>query len=92
MTPTNDNGYTSRVSPPQTIRPRDPQHRAAATERMRRTRERQREGLRFIGLDVRDTEIAELVRRRLLAEADQDDPDAISTALGALLDQVLPQG
>ena len=63
--------------------------RAAANERMRRSREFRRKGLRCIRFRVRETEVAELVRRRLLAETDRDDLDAIETALGMLLDQVL---
>jgi hypothetical protein len=56
---------------------------------MRRSRELRRKGLRHIGLDVRDSEIAELVHRQLLAEADRHDREAIATALGKLLDQML---
>jgi len=69
----------------------DTQHigRASSAERMRRSRELRRKGLRFIGFHIREIEVAELVRRRLLAEADQDDPDAISDALGRHLDAVL---
>jgi hypothetical protein len=69
----------------------DTQHigRASSAERMRRSRELRRKGLRCIRLHIRESEVAELVRRRLLAEADQDDPDAISDALGKLLDALL---
>jgi hypothetical protein len=66
---------------------RDAKHEAAA-ERMRRTRQRRRDGLRFVGIDVRDSEVAELVRRGLLATDEQDDPGAIAEALCELLDQV----
>ena len=69
----------------------DAQHTppTSSADRMRRSRELRRKGLRHIGLDVRDTEIAELVRRQLLAEADRHDREAIATALGKLLDQML---
>ena len=63
--------------------------RTSAAERMRRSRELRRTGLRYIGLDVRETEIAELVRRRLLAETDRHDREAIATALGKLLARLL---
>jgi hypothetical protein len=68
----------------------DVQHaqRASSAERMRRSRELRRKGLRHIGLDVRETEIAELVRRQLLAENDRHDREAIGTALGRLLDMI----
>ena len=68
----------------------DAQHtrRASSADRMRRSRELRRKGLRHIGLDVRDSEIAELVRRQLLAEADRHDREAIATALGKLLDVI----
>jgi hypothetical protein len=65
------------------------ERKALAAERMRRSRERRREGVRHVGIDIRDTESAELVRRGLLAPSDQDDPAAISGALGRLLDEVL---
>jgi len=63
--------------------------RASSAERMRRSRDLRRKGLRFIGFHIREIEVAELVRRRFLAEADQNEPDAISDALGRLLDAVL---
>jgi hypothetical protein len=63
--------------------------RAAANERMRRSRELRRKGLRCIDFRIRETEVAELIRRRLLAETDRDDSNAIETALGKLLDQML---
>ncbi len=60
-----------------------------AAERMRRTRNRRRDGMRFVGIDVRDSEVAALVRRGLLAAHEQGDGAAISEALCALLDEVL---
>ncbi len=70
----------------------DAQHKrpiSAAAERMRRSRERRRDGMRFVGIDVRDSEIAELVRRGLLAADDTDDHAAIAEAVGALLDEMM---
>ena len=65
------------------------QQRQAAAERMRRTRARRRDGMRFVGIDVRDSEVSALVRRGLLAEAERDDPGAIAEAVCELLDLVL---
>ena len=68
----------------------DVQHarRASSAERMRRSRERRRQGLRFIAVDVRVHEVAALVRLGFLSAAEQDDPAAIGSALGKLLDRI----
>ena len=44
--------------------------------RMRLLRQRRRDGLRVIPLEIRDTEIAMLLERGLLARAEHDDPIA----------------
>jgi DNA-binding transcriptional regulator PaaX len=62
---------------------------SAAAERMRRTRERRRDGMWFVGIDVRTAEVEELVRRGLLAEAERADPAAIAKAVNKLLDSML---
>jgi hypothetical protein len=64
-------------------------HVQSAAERVRRSRERRRNGLRRIGIDVRDREVVELVRRGLLAAHEQDDPGAIAEAICVLLDHVM---
>lgn len=63
-----------------------------AAERMRRTRDRARRGMRLVSLEVHDTEVAELVRRGLMKAEDQGDPDAVAEALGRLLDGALEPG
>ncbi len=61
--------------------------RQLAAERMRRVRERQREGYRMV--NVHNSEVSKLVQRGFLAAGDQDDAEAITDALGRLLDRVL---
>lgn len=56
---------------------------------MRRSCELRRKALRFIRFVIRESEVAELVHRRILADTDRDDPGAVSPALGRLLDEVL---
>jgi hypothetical protein len=48
--------------------------RARATERMRRSRKRRRDGLRCYRLELRDGEIEALVRRGLLFPGELDLP------------------
>jgi hypothetical protein len=62
--------------------------RTRAAERMRRCRQRRRDGLRSVTVDVREAEIDQLIRYRLLASANRDDPIALRKALHGLLDQV----
>jgi hypothetical protein len=56
---------------------------------MRKTRERRRNGLRVISLEVRDAAIDELVSRRVLSADAREDRQAIAAALCALVDDVL---
>ena len=58
----------------------------SGAERMRQSRDRARRGVRLVWIEVRETEVAELVRRGLMAGEDSDDPCAVSGALGLLLD------
>lgn len=67
---------------------RDPQ-RGPAAERMARTRQRRRQGLRCVTLAVRRAEIDDLVARKLLDPEARNDPRKVAWALGLLLDQVL---
>ena len=46
----------------------------ASTERMRRSRERQRKGLRCLTIELRETEIDALVRRKRLSNDDRSNP------------------
>jgi hypothetical protein len=58
-------------------------------ERMRLTRYRRRKGLRFLTVELRESEIDGLIRRGRLAPADRDSPAAIRRALYGLLETCL---
>jgi hypothetical protein len=60
--------------------------RARATERMRRSRNCRRMGLRCFTVQLRDSEIASLVRRGLLRPDEQTDRTAVIKAMHAFLD------
>jgi hypothetical protein len=60
--------------------------RSAAAERMRRHRERRRDGLRCLTIELRETEIDALIRKGLLKSETRNDPSAVSDALYAFLD------
>ena len=60
-----------------------------AAERMRRYRERRREGLRCIWVELFKTEIEALVRHRLLKPEARHDPNAIADALYEYLERTL---
>ena len=60
-----------------------------AAERMRRHRERRRDGLRCLTIEVRDSEIDTLVRMGFLRREMRNDPSAVSKALYAYFDQTL---
>ena len=63
--------------------------RSAAAERMRRYRERRREGLRCLTVKVREGEIDALISRGLLRAEMRHDINAITEALYAHLDRTL---
>jgi hypothetical protein len=58
-------------------------------ERMRRHRQRRRDGMRCFQLEIRDTEIDELIRRKLLKEETRNDKQAIIDALYEVLEDSL---
>ena len=60
-----------------------------AAERMRRHRERRREGMRCLWLELRETELDAFVRKGLLEPASRHDEDAIADALYAHLERTL---
>ena len=66
-----------------------PATRSAAAERMRRHRERRRDGLRCLTIELRETEIDALVRRGLINSETRNDPGAMMDALYAFLDNML---
>ena len=69
--------------------PTKPMTRSAAAERMRLHRERRRQGLRCVTIELRETEIDALIRRGLLKAETRNDPIAICEALYAYLDRSL---
>jgi len=63
--------------------------RSAAAERMRLHRERRRQGLRCLTIELRETEIDALVREGLLERETRNDANAIIDALYAHLNRTL---
>ena len=66
--------------------------RSPAAERMRLHRERRRNGLRCLMIELRETEIDVLIAKGLLNSETRHDPGAVSEALYAHLDQTLDTG
>ncbi len=68
----------------------DVQHarRASSAERMRRSRDNRRKGLRFAPIHLHDSEVQALVRLGLLPAGEQGNPTALALALGRLLDTI----
>ena len=60
-----------------------------AAERMRRHRERRRDGMRCLWIELRDTEIDALVQRGLLKQETRHDQNAIADALYDHLERTL---
>jgi hypothetical protein len=66
------------------------ERRKASLDRMRATRERRRAGyVGMISVPLHENEVASLIRHDFLTEQDRDDREALSEALGALLDYTL---
>ena len=63
-----------------------------AAERMRRHRQRRKEGLRCLTVELRESEVHTLVTRGLLSESLRDEPDAVRDALHRFLDRTLKPG
>ena len=63
--------------------------RSPAAERMRLHRERRRNGMRCLTIELHETEIDALIRRGLLRADMRNDPSAVSDALYAFLDDTL---
>ena len=72
-----------------TTSPAAPAKRSAAAERMRRHRERRREGLRCVTIELRETEIDALVRNGLLRADVRNDLHSIEMALYEFLERTL---
>ena len=62
---------------------------STSAERMKWHRARRASGLRSVTIEVRDTEVAEMTRRGLLAPQAAADTVAIRDAIHALLDRHL---
>jgi hypothetical protein len=60
-----------------------------AAERMRRHRQRKRDGLRSLRIELRETEIDALIDVGLLKQASRNDSTAVILALYMFFDQVL---
>jgi len=76
----------TKLLPPPTT---EPATRTAAAERMRRHRQRRRDGLRCFMIELRETEIDALIGKGLLAAKNRDDYDSVQSALYAFLDRAL---
>ena len=57
-----------------------------AAERMRRSRQRRRDGLRSLRIELRETEIDRLIRLGYLERDSRDDPHAVLSALYRVFD------
>jgi hypothetical protein len=64
-------------------------HTSPAAERMRQHRERRRQGLRCLMIELHVTEIEALVGMGLLQAKMRDDPEAVSVALYEHLNRTL---
>jgi hypothetical protein len=60
-----------------------------AAMRMQRYRQRRRNGLRCLAIELREKEIDRLVRGRFLNPEARNDQNAVRNALYRLLDQIL---
>ena len=63
--------------------------RTAAAERMRRHRQRRRDGLRCFMIELRETEIDALIRNGLLAAENRHDYVSVQSAFYAFPDHAL---
>jgi hypothetical protein len=80
---------TLDASPQETELNEEPSARSPAVERMRRHRKRRRDGLRCLIIELRETEIDELVRRGFLTEDARNDAVALRQAFYAFLERSL---
>jgi hypothetical protein len=83
--------YFSRIGDLMTISA-EPVNRSPAAERMRRHRERRRDGLRCLTIELRETERDALISKGLLKADARNDLRAIREALYAYLDRTLGAG
>lgn len=69
--------------------PSSPACQSPAAERMRAHRSRRQAGLRCLTIELRETEVAELIRRKLLDASARHDLRAIRSAIHRHLDDTL---
>ena len=62
---------------------------SAAAQRMRAHRKRRQAGLRCLTIELRETEVTELIRRKLLEAGVRHDANAVRRALYRHLDDTL---
>ena len=62
---------------------------SAAAERMRRHRQRRRDGLRCLIVELRETEVDMLIRKGVLRADSRHDYGSVQSALYAFLDHAL---
>jgi hypothetical protein len=60
----------------------------SSTERARKSRQRKREGLRVLRIDIRETEVDTLAKIGLLHEEDREDIGAVAEAIYRVFDVV----
>ena len=68
-----------------------PATHSPAAERMRRHRERRRDGLRCLTIELRETEIDALIHKGILNADTRNDPGAVLNALYTHLDHTLDE-
>jgi hypothetical protein len=68
---------------------RDTPAPSAAALRMRRHRERRRDGLRCMTIELRETEVTALIRKGLLSDDARNDLKAVKRAFYGFLDRTL---
>ena len=69
----------------------EPATRTAAAERMRRYRQRRRDGFRCLMIELRETEIDALITNGLLAAKNREDYDSLQSAFYAFLDDAFEE-
>jgi hypothetical protein len=72
-----------------TVTPPTEPARSLAAERMRLHRERRRNGMRCLTIELHETEIDALIRKGLLKSETRNDASAVSDAFYAFLDDQL---
>jgi hypothetical protein len=69
----------------------EPASSTAAAERMRRHRQRRRDGFRCLMIELRETEIDALISNGLLAAEDRQDYNSVQSAFYAFLDDAFEE-